>query len=67
MPSIRIFEKKIRFSWVFASIAATLFLLGLIENWLDLGIEIGVLSVTHNSGLVILSVLMIIPYYISKK
>lgn len=56
-----------RVSWVFGGAAVGLFLLGLAENWLELGLHFAPLSISSNSGLVLLAVLFIIPYYVAKR
>ncbi|WP_136591644.1 hypothetical protein [Salinigranum halophilum] len=58
---------EFRVSWVFGVAAVGLFLLGLVENWLELGLHFAPLSISSNSGLILVSLLFIVPYYVAKR
>jgi len=54
-------------SRVFATAAIALFVLALLENWLGLGIVFPPLRIANNSGLALLAVVLLVPYYVSRK
>jgi hypothetical protein len=54
-------------SRMFATAAVGLFVLALLENWLGLGIAFPPLSVGDKSGLAVLAVVLLVPYYVSRK
>lgn len=59
--------RRVTLSRVFATAAIALFVLALLENWLGLGIAFPPLSVGDKSGLALLAVVLLVPYYLSRK
>jgi len=58
---------ELKLSRAFALAAIGLFVLALLENWLQLGFAFPPLRIANNSGLALLAVFLLVPYYVSKK
>lgn len=54
-------------SRMFATAAVALFVLALLENWLGFGIVFPPLSIGNKSGLALLAVVLLVPYYITRR